>query len=195
MGGRYQTIHVDFNGCSPGAATGWFSKALRVASSCSKGTSRPGVFNSEPPGVFGAPNEANAPDPRPKAEEALVDGEETPPDNGDIALNGFERPCELSGPKRLDGRGSSTRAPSFASPDVDRDNLDELIKRRNHHISHNDHLEEGHTTNFVRRVHRFALSIAAGEKTARGTSGHQGERKGSVKSVTQRDETPALLSQ
>lgn len=55
--------------------------------------------------------------------------------------------------------------------------------------------EEGHTTNFVRRVHRFALSIAAGEKTARDTSGHQGEKKGSVRSVTQRDETPALLSQ
>lgn len=58
-----------------------------------------------------------------------MDGEETPPDNGDIALNGFERPCELSGPNRLDGRGSSTRALSFGSaPDVDRDNLDELIE-------------------------------------------------------------------
>lgn len=159
----------------------WFSKALRVASSCSNVTSRPGVFNSEPPGVFGAPNEANAPDPRPKAEEALVDGDETPPDNGEIALNGFERPCELSGPNRLDERGSSTRALSFGSaPEVDRDNLDELIKEKKKatDISSNGHLgEEGHTTNFVRRVHRFALSIAAGEKTARDTSGHQGERK------------------
>lgn len=77
---------------------------------------------------MGAPNEANAPDPRPKAEEALVDGEETPPDSGDIALKGFERPCELSGPKRFDARGISTRAPpSLPSvPDIESDNFEEL---------------------------------------------------------------------
>jgi hypothetical protein len=72
-----------------------------------------------------------------------VDGEATPPDNGDIALNGFERPCELSGPNRFDGRGSSTRAPpSLASaPDVDRDNLEELLSKENtHFVSCNDHL-------------------------------------------------------
>lgn len=127
----------------------------------------------------------------------MVDGEETPPDNGDIALNGFERPCELSGPKRFDRRGSSTRAPSFASaPDVDRDNLDELMRRNNRHISYNGHLgEEGHTTNFVRRVHRFALSIAAGEKTARDTSGHQGGKKGiRKKRYTAKGDVGAIVS-
>jgi hypothetical protein len=48
-------------------------------------------------------------------------------------------------------------------------------------------------TNFVRRVHKFALSIAAGEKTARDTPGHQGESEGPERSVTQRDESPALF--
>jgi hypothetical protein len=41
----------------------------------------------------------------------LVDGEETPPDNGDIALNGFERPCELSGPKRFAKDGARVELP------------------------------------------------------------------------------------
>lgn len=134
MGGRYQTIQVDLSGCSPGPETGGCASALALAvSSCSTAKSRfsPGVFTSdEPPGVLGAPNEANAPDPSPKAEEALVDGEETPPDSGDIALKGFERPWELSGPNRLDERGRSTRAPSLPSdPDMDKDNLEELERR------------------------------------------------------------------
>jgi hypothetical protein len=41
---------------------------------------------------LGAPKEAKAPDPRPKALVAFVDGEETPADMGDMALKGFERP-------------------------------------------------------------------------------------------------------
>jgi hypothetical protein len=76
---------------------------------------------------LGAPNEAKAPEPKPKAEEALVEGEETPVDMGDIALKGLERPWELSGPNRFDERGRSTRAPSLPSvPDIDKDNLEEL---------------------------------------------------------------------
>jgi hypothetical protein len=88
---------------------------------------------------LGAPKEAKAPDPRPKADEAFVDGEETPVDIGDMALKGFERPWELSGPKRLDERGRSTRAPSLPSvPDMERDNLEELRggkKKKNENVS------------------------------------------------------------
>lgn len=58
------------------------------------------------PGVFGVfaeePKEANAPEPRPNADEALVEGEDTPVDRGEIALKGLERPWALSGPKRFD---------------------------------------------------------------------------------------------
>lgn len=79
---------------------------------------------------MGAPNEANAPDPRPKAEEGLAVDDETPPDSGDIALNGFERPWELSGPNRLEERGISTRAPPslLSVPDIDSDSLDEELE-------------------------------------------------------------------
>ena len=56
-----------------------------------------------------------------------MEGEETPVDIGDIALNGLERPWELSGPNRFDERGISTRAPSLPSvPDIDKDNFEEL---------------------------------------------------------------------
>lgn len=180
MGGRYQTIQVDLSGCSPGPIAGGFARALaREASSCSGATSRfsPGVFTSdEPPGVFGAPNEAKAPDPSPKAEEALVDGEETPPDSGDIALKGFERPWELSGPNRLDERGRSTRAPSLPSaPDMDRDNLEELNKEEEDDDQLWIPLDPRGAAYFARRVHKFALSMAAGE-TARDANGHPGER-------------------
>lgn len=70
------------------------------------------------------------------------------------------------------------------------------MRRNNRHISYNGHLgEEGHTTNFVRRVHRFALSIAAGEKTARDTSGHQGGKKGiRKKRYTAKGDVGAIVS-
>jgi hypothetical protein len=69
------------------------------------------VLNSKAvPGVFGVlaadPNEANAPDPRPKAEEpAPAVGEAMgPPVNGAMALKGLLRPpCdELSPPRRFE---------------------------------------------------------------------------------------------
>lgn len=127
MGGRYQMTQVDFSGCSLMAVLAAFVFALS-AESCSVGLSRfsRGVLRSEPPGVLGAPKDAKAPDPRPNAEEAFVDGEDTPPESGDRALKGFDRPWELSGPKRF-VRGSSTLAPSLPSvPVIDRDNLEEL---------------------------------------------------------------------
>lgn len=53
-------------------------------------------LKSKVPGVFGVfvadPKDAKAPEPKPKAEEALVDGVVTPVESGEIALNGFERP-------------------------------------------------------------------------------------------------------
>lgn len=134
MGGRYQTIQVDFSGCSPAPTWPLTSPLDRVESFWSVRASRfsPGVLTSvEPPGVLGAPNEAKAPVPSAKADEALVEGDETPAESGEIALNGFERPWELSGPKRLDGRGRSTRAPSLPSvPDIESDNLEELLTTR-----------------------------------------------------------------
>jgi len=59
------------------------------------------------PGVLGVfaeePKEAKAPEPRPKAEEAPDEGEETLVDSGEMALNGFDLPCEeVSPPKRLE---------------------------------------------------------------------------------------------
>lgn len=52
--------------------------------------------NAPPEGVFGVfaedPNDANAPDPRPKADEAFIDGEDAPAERGDMALKGFDRP-------------------------------------------------------------------------------------------------------
>lgn len=66
----------------------------------------PGAFegpvSEEAPGVLGAPNEAKAPEPKPNADEAFVEGDATPPERGDIALKGFERPWELSGPNRFE---------------------------------------------------------------------------------------------
>ena len=53
------------------------------------------VFKSNEDGVLGvfvAPKDANAPEPRPKAEEALAEGEETFVERGEIALKGLERP-------------------------------------------------------------------------------------------------------
>ena len=138
------------------------------------------------PGVFGAPKDAKAPDPRPKADDALVDGEETPlPERGDIALKGFDRPWELSGARRFDVRGSSTLAPAslLSEPVIDSDNLAELARKRKNLVSSQVDwfdLKRGQncrsTTHLARRVHKLALSIEAVSETAQKRSGHQGER-------------------
>lgn len=124
MGGRYQITQVALRACwRAGAGAAPLGFAAASVKSDSDGVSR---FS---PGVLGAPKEAKAPEPRPNAEEAFVEGEETPPpERGDRALKGFDRPWELSGPNRLDERGSSTLAPpSLPSvPVMDRDNLEEL---------------------------------------------------------------------
>jgi hypothetical protein len=54
-------------------------------------------------GVFAAdPKEANAPEPRPNAEEPPVVGEASPPGvDGEMALKGFRPPWDESPPNRL----------------------------------------------------------------------------------------------
>ena len=58
------------------------------------------------PGVFGVfvaePKDANAPEPRPNADEPPVVGEVTPPGvSGETPLNGFLPPCDESAPNRF----------------------------------------------------------------------------------------------
>lgn len=82
-------------------------------------------------GVFAVePKDANAPDPRPNAEEAPAEGEETFVDRGEIALKGLERPWELSGPKRFEEwpRGESDLAELslLSGPVMDKESLVEL---------------------------------------------------------------------
>lgn len=105
---------VDFKGCSPAEGT-WvgmdcgearLSFRLSADGSCSEGGAEsplsPGPLDeprsTEPLGVLGAPKDANAPEPRPKAEEALAEDEDTPPpERGEIALKGLERALDLDG--------------------------------------------------------------------------------------------------
>lgn len=110
-----------------------FSSVDDVRGSCSANASRLSLDDPKsgmPPGVLGAPKDANAPDPSPNAEDAPADGEETPVVEGEMELKGFDRLCELSGPKRFEEwlRGRSTRAPLslLSVPDVDSDSLPEL---------------------------------------------------------------------
>lgn len=115
MGGRYQTIHVDFRGWSLVVPVGEVSRDEEevldlmfpedeVYGSVVSRLSFADPSSKALPGVLGVfePKEAKAPEPSPKAFEAPADGEETPPERGDIALKGLDRPWELSGPKRFD---------------------------------------------------------------------------------------------
>lgn len=88
--------------------------------------------NAEP-GVFGVlvadPNEANAPEPRPKAVEPPVVGEANPPGvNGEMALKGLRPPCDESPPNRFEAGGfrggRSDRSLLLCSEcDMDRESL------------------------------------------------------------------------
>ena len=86
----------------------FFSAELTVegvpATALAKSKAVPGVL-----GVFVAePKEAKAPEPRPKAPEAPVVGEEIPlVFKGVTALKGLLRPCEDVLPKRFDDVGPS----------------------------------------------------------------------------------------
>lgn len=153
MGGRYQTIQVDFRACSdivlddrlvkedidafvlisapPASFTASFSRF-----------STTGVVelprSRDAPGVRGVlaedPKEANAPEPRPKADEApFVDGVTLLVVNGAIPLNGLVLPLvDRSPPKRFAdgyGRGESDLLLSLVALlgfEVDRESLVEL---------------------------------------------------------------------
>lgn len=108
------------------------------------------------PGVFGVllePNEANAPDPRPKADEPAVVGEARPgPTTGDMALKGLRPPCdEESPPKRLLAEKVRWGASGF-SLDVERESL--LVLRWVSVAIRGGGREH---TYLERRVHRFSL--------------------------------------
>lgn len=112
MGGRYQTTQVAFKGCSLIAEAAWilfnevdelfgltWSVGVKSCSPCDSLLSLDPFEEPKSKVLFGAlgsfteaPNEANAPEPRPNADEALPDGEETPAERGDIALKGLDRP-------------------------------------------------------------------------------------------------------
>ena len=99
-----------------------------------------GPKSSAVPGVLGVltaePKEANAPVPRPKAEEAPAVGEATPVVvNGEMALKGLDLPCDDSPPKRLvleKVRGDSDFVLSLVGVglDVVRESLLELKAQR-----------------------------------------------------------------
>lgn len=148
MGGRYQTIQVAFKECSLIVVVELVSREeeevldfILPVDDESSPVSRLSLEDAEPkskavPGVLGVfvaePNEANAPDPRPNAFEAPAEGDDRPPVRGEMALKGFDRPCELSGPKRFDEwvRDSSGLELTSLSLLVDRDNLLALQRRR-----------------------------------------------------------------
>lgn len=94
--------------------------------------SRP--FRSKPPaapGVFGVltdPKEANAPDPKPKAEDAPAEGELVA--SGEMVLKGFDLPWEEVSPNRRllpKFRGGSVLLPSLLSPLIDSESLPVLL--------------------------------------------------------------------
>jgi hypothetical protein len=80
------------------------------------------------PGVLGVlleePNEANAPDPRPKADEPAVVGEARPgPTTGEMALKGLRPPCDDESPPKRFVAEKVRWGASGLSLDVERESL------------------------------------------------------------------------
>jgi hypothetical protein len=113
------------------------------------------------PGVFGVlladPNEANAPDPRPNAEEPAVVGEaRLVLVKGDMALKGFLPPCdELSPPRRFETENVRDGASGLSPWDVDSESLLLLL----HNASQSRFMQwAGCWLAYLeRRVHRLSL--------------------------------------
>lgn len=86
------------------------------------------------PGVLGVlfadPNEANAPEPSPNADEPAVVGEASPVlVNGEIALKGFLPPCdEVSPPRRFEAEYVRVGGSGLSPWDMDRESLLVLFK-------------------------------------------------------------------
>ncbi len=101
MGGRYHTTQVDFIGCAgpvvPDAETEEDEEDVLLTLLLTFAPSFPVLsFASEAPKVLAAllelPKDANAPDPRPKADDAPVVGDVMPAPMGlDIELKGLVR--------------------------------------------------------------------------------------------------------
>lgn len=164
MGGRYQITQVYFNGQGALGSSGpaeTEASSDRVVDSDSLrallatlplGFSffSPGVAGVTPeaaavlkskavPGVFGVlvedPNEANAPDPRPNAEEPAAVGDARPlPVKGEMALKGFFPPWEESPPMRRDAENVRVGASGLSLWDMDRESL-LVLERRVHRFS------------------------------------------------------------
>lgn len=125
-----------------------FSRPFR-----SKAPAAPGVF-----GVLTDPKEANAPDPKPKAEDAPAEGEFVV--NGEMVLKGLDFAWEDDSPARrllLEFRGESNLPLSLLSGPMDRESLPLLVI-----VS----LCKGYpgvwfdqATYLDLRVHKFALSM------------------------------------
>ena len=91
-----------------------------------KSRAPPGVL-----GVFDAPKEAKAPDPRPKALDAPAAGEEMVVDDGVVRLKGFLLLCDEPSPCLRPSvwplvGWSPEGAPFVAAPPVERESLPEL---------------------------------------------------------------------
>ena len=162
MGGRYQTTHVHLSGqgafgsSSPDelivssgidvdidslrALLTILLGGLSFFSAGVVGTVAVGVaadLNSKAvPGVFGVlaadPKDANAPEPRPNAEEPPVVGEARPPGvNGETPLKGFLPPCDESPANRFAAEkvrwGWSGFSVGCSECDIDRESLLVLV--------------------------------------------------------------------
>jgi hypothetical protein len=99
------------------SAVGVFAAAPRAASN-----GFPGVL-----GVFAEPNEAKAPEPRPKALDAPAVGDTRLPPGVVTELNGFFPSDELSPPNRLK-EGLRPEGLSWPEPGVERESLLELVR-------------------------------------------------------------------
>lgn len=155
MGGRYQTIHVDFRACSDIVlddrlakedvdAFGLISAPPASFTASFSRFSTTGVVellrSRDAPGVRGVladdPKEANAPEPRPKAEEApFVEGVTLLVVKGGMPLNGLDLPLVDTSPAKrfADGyaRGDSDLLFSLVTLlglEVDRESLVELLR-------------------------------------------------------------------
>ena len=148
VGGRYQTIQVDFKECSEAALgdlpfreeTDAFDLTVGPVGSGAVSFSRLSPITAEPPssevvpGVFGVleeePKDAKAPEPRPKADEPALAGDATLAVlNVEMPLKGFFPVLVLSAPKRLVaeyGREESVLVLSLVELVVDRESLLEL---------------------------------------------------------------------
>ena len=146
----------------------FFPSSFSLFSGAGEGEAAKGPKSRDVPGVLGffaeEPKEANAPDPRPKADDAPAVGEDMlVVVKGGMLLKGLDLPCEdVSPPKRFaegNARGVSVFGLSLLllGLEVVNDSLPELAIQESVNSRHG---REEATTYFDLRCHR--LSIDAG---------------------------------